>query len=152
MFAGILAMLFAGTVAYASVVRFEPHTRGSPVAAVVELKKLNFSRVFNDYDFGGYLLANGVAPFIDGRTELYGEKFLVEHNAASGLMKPENLFRLLEEYKIEATLMRTQSAATILLDHIDGWQKVYTDEIATIHVRRSGAVHTAEPVVSPVAK
>jgi hypothetical protein len=145
-------MLFAGTVAYASVVRFEPHTRGSPVAAVVELKKLNFSRVFNDYDFGGYLLANGVAPFIDGRTELYGEKFFVDHNAASGLMKPENPFRLLEEYKIEATLMRTQSAATILLDHIDGWQKVYTDEIATIHVRRSGAVHTAEPVVSPVAK
>jgi hypothetical protein len=152
MFGGILAVLFAGTVAYASVVRFEPHTRGSPVAAVVELKKLNFSRVFNDYDFGGYLLANGVAPFIDGRTELYGEKFFVDHNAASGLMKPENLFRLLEEYNIEATLMRTQSAATILLDHIDGWQKVYTDEIATIHVRNPGAMHTAEPAVSPVAQ
>jgi hypothetical protein len=146
-FAGILAVLLAGTVAYASVVRYEPHTRGSPVAAVAELKKLNFSRVFNDYDFGGYLIANGVAPFIDGRTELYGEKFFVDHNAASGLMKPENLFRLLDEYGIEATLMRTQSAATTLLDHIDGWQKVYTDEIATIHVRRPGAVHTAEPVV-----
>jgi hypothetical protein len=33
-------------------------------------------RVFNDYDFGGYLIANGVAPFIDGRTELYGENSL----------------------------------------------------------------------------
>jgi hypothetical protein len=152
LFAGLAIVLFAGTVAYASVVRFEPHTRGSPVAAVAELKKLNFSRVFNDYDFGGYLLANGVAPFIDGRTELYGEKFFVDHNAASGLMKPENLFRLLEEYKIEATLMRTQSAATILLDHIDGWQKVYTDDIATIHVRKPGAVHTAEPAVSPVRR
>ena len=71
---------------------------------MAELKKLNFSRVFNDYDFGGYLIASGVAPFIDGRTELYGEKFFVDHNAASGLMKPENFFRLLEEYKIEATL------------------------------------------------
>ena len=29
-------------------------------------------------------------------------------------MEPENLFRLLEEYKIEATLMRVQSAATKL--------------------------------------
>jgi hypothetical protein len=147
LFAGLAIMLVAGTVAYASVVRFEPHTRGSPVTAVVELKKLNFSRVFNDYDFGGYLIANGVAPFIDGRTELYGEKFFVDHNAASGLMKPEIFFRLLEEYKIEATLMRTQSAANILLDHIDGWQKVYTDEIATIHVRKPGAVHPAEPAV-----
>ena len=152
LFAGLAIVLFAGTVAYASVVRFEPHTRGSPVAAVVELKKLNFSRVFNDYDFGGYLIANGVAPFIDGRTELYGEKFFVDHNAASGLMKPENFFRLLEEYKIEATLMRTQSAATKLLDHIDGWQKVHADDIATIHVRKPGAVHTAEPAVSPKAK
>jgi hypothetical protein len=150
--AGLAIVLFAGTVAYASVARFEPHTRGSPVAAVAELKKLNFSRVFNDYDFGGYLIASGVAPFIDGRTELYGEKFFVDHNAASGLMKPENLFRLLEEYKIEATLMRTQSAATTLLDHMDGWQKVYADDIATIHVRKAGAAHTAEPAVSPVAK
>jgi hypothetical protein len=149
LFAGLAIVLLAGTVAYASVVRFEPHTRGSPVTAVAELKKLNFSRVFNDYDFGGYLIASGVAPFIDGRTELYGEKFFVDHNAASGLMKPENLFRLLDEYKIEATLMRTQSAATKLLDHMDGWQKVYADGIATIHVRKPGAVHTAEPAVNP---
>jgi hypothetical protein len=113
---------------------------------------LNLARVFNDYDFGGYLIANGVAPFIDGRTELYGEKFFVDHNAASGLMEPENLFRLLEEYRIEATLMRTQSAATKLLDHIDGWQKVYADDIATIHLRKPGAMHTAEPAVDPKAK
>jgi hypothetical protein len=70
LFGGLAIMLLAATVAYASVVRFEPHTRGSPVTAVVQLKKLNLSRVFNDYDFGGYLIANGVAPFIDGRTEL----------------------------------------------------------------------------------
>jgi hypothetical protein len=150
--AGIAVLLVAGTLAFTSMHRYEPHTRGSPVAAVAALKKLDLARVFNDYDFGGYLIANGVAPFIDGRTELYGEKFFVDHNAASGLMEPENLFRLLEEYKIEATLMRTQSAATKLLDHIDGWQKVYADDIATVHVRKPGAVHTAQPVVDPTTK
>ncbi len=66
-------------------------------------------------------------------------------------MEPENLFRLLEEYRIEATLMRTQSAATKLLDHIDGWQKLYADDIASIHVRKPGAVPSAEPVVDPKA-
>ena len=151
-FAGIAMTLLAGTFAYASVHRFEPHMRGSPVAAVTELKKLHLARVFNDYDFGGYLIANGVAPFIDGRTELYGEKFFVDHNAASGLMEPENLFRLLDEYNIEATLMRTQSAATRLLDHIDGWQKIYSDEIATIHLRKAGAMHTHDPAVDPTPK
>jgi hypothetical protein len=152
LFAGVATVLVAGTLAYTSVHRFAPHMRGAPVAAVVELKKLNVSRVFNDYDFGGYLIASGVAPFIDGRTELYGEKFFVDHNAASGLMEPENLFRLLDEYKIEATLMRTQSAATKLLDHIDGWQKIYSDDIATIHVRKAGALHTLEPVVDAKSK
>ena len=152
LFAGVVIALVAATLAYTSVHRFEPHTRGSPVAAVTELKKLNLARVFNDYDFGGYLIANGVAPFIDGRTELYGEKFFVDHNAASGLMEPENLFRLLEQYRIEATLMRSQSAATKLLDHVDGWQKIYSDDIATIHVRKSGAAHTVEPAVDPKAK
>jgi hypothetical protein len=152
LFVGVAAALVAGTFAYASVHRFEPHMHGSPVAAVTELKKLNVTRVFNDYDFGGYLIANGVAPFIDGRTELYGEKFFVDHNAASGLMEPENLFRLLDQYKIEATLMRTQSAASKLLDHIDGWQKVYSDDIATIHLRKAVALHTVEPAVASKAK
>jgi hypothetical protein len=151
LFAGVAIVLAAGTVAYASVARFEPNARQSPVAAVVALKKMNFTRVFNDYDFGGYLISTGVAPFIDGRTDIYGEKFFVDHNAASGLMEPENLFRMLEEYKIEATLMRTQSAATKLLDHMDGWQKVYTDDIATIHVRKPDAVHSLEPVIDPKA-
>jgi len=145
--AGLIAVLAAGVVTYASAHRFAPTAVNSPVQAVIELKKLNVERVFNDYDFGGYLIASGVAPFIDGRTDLYGEKFFVDHNNASGLMEPENLFRLLSEYRIEATLMRTQSAATKLLDHIDGWQKLYSDEVATIHVRNASATHTREPRV-----
>jgi hypothetical protein len=145
MAAGFAVVLAAGTLTFSAMHRFVPNTANSPVMAVTELKKLNVERVFNDYDFGGYLIASGVAPFIDGRTELYGEKFFVDHNNASGLMEPDNLFRLLEEYHIQATLMRTQSAATKLLDHIDGWQKIYSDEIATIHVRKAGALHTAEP-------
>jgi hypothetical protein len=152
LFASVAVALLAGTLAFASVHRFAPNTDNSPVSAVTELKKLNFSRVFNDYDFGGYLIANNVAPFIDGRTELYGEKFLVDHDAATGLKQPENLFRLLDQYQIEATLMRTQSAATKLLDHMDGWQKIYADDIATIHVRKAGALHTIEPVVDPNVK
>jgi hypothetical protein len=149
--AGLMIALVAATVTFASIHRYEPNMRGTPVAAVAELKKLNLARVFNDYDFGGYLIASGVPTFIDGRTELFGEKFFVDHNNASGLMEPENLFRLLDAYKIEATLLRTQSAATKLLDHIDGWQKIYSDGIATIHLRKQDAMHTREPAVDATA-
>jgi hypothetical protein len=152
LFAALAITLVSGTFAYGSVHRFAPHMHGAPVAAVTELKKLHVSRVFNDYDFGGYLIASGVPTFIDGRTELFGERFFVDHNNASGLMEPENLFRLLDDYKIEATLMRAQSAATKLLDHMDGWQKIYSDDIATIHLRKDGALHTLDPVVDAKAK
>jgi len=152
LFASVAMALVAGTVAYASAHRFEPHAHSAPVAAVTELKKLNVTRVFNDYDFGGYLIANGVAPFIDGRTELYGEKFFVDHDAASGLREPDNLFRLLDQYDIEATLTRTQGGAAKLLAHVDGWQKVYSDDIATIYLRKAGAVHSVEPAVDPKTK
>jgi hypothetical protein len=147
--ASVAIFLMAGTVAYAAVHPFRPHPHGVPAAAVAELKKFNPVHVFNDYDFGGYLIANGVAPFIDGRTELYGEKFFVNQNAAVSLRKPENLFRLLDEYKIDATLLRTQGPANKLLDHIDGWQKVYSDGIATVFIRKADARHTAEPAVDP---
>jgi hypothetical protein len=110
---------------------------------------LNVSRVFNDYDFGGHLIANNVPTFIDGRTELFGEKFVVDHHLASELIEPDRLFRLLKDHNIEATLLRTQSAAAKLLDHLDGWQKVHAEGIATVHLRRLGAVHRAEPVIRP---
>jgi hypothetical protein len=148
----LFVLLAAATAALVPIAGYQPNPRITPAGAVAALKQAGATRVFNDYDFGGYLIFSGVPTFIDGRTELYGEKFFVDHNAASGLMEPENLFRLLDQYKIEATLMRTQSAATKLLDHMDGWQKVYSDDIATIHVRKPGALHTLKPAVDPKTK
>ncbi len=147
LFASLAVCLLAATVVFASKQPYAPSDRSSPAAAVTELKKLNLARVFNDYDFGGYLISRGVPTFIDGRTELFGEKLMVDHNNASGLAEPDTLFRMLDDYDIEATLLRTQGAAARLLDHLDGWQKVYSDDIATIHLRKAGAVHTVEPVV-----
>ncbi len=138
--AGVVIALATCTLGYASVYRFEPHSRGSPVAAV-RFRRLSDRQRRCAIHRRPHRFAL-----------LYGEKFFVNHNAASGLMEPENLFRLLEEYRIEATLMRTQSAATKLLDHLDGWQKVYADDIATIHLRKQNALHTIEPAVDAKAK
>ena len=132
--------IYAATLLMASLGHYSPADRNSPVAAVAELKRLHISRVFNDYDFGGYLIANDVPTFIDGRTELFGEKFVVDHHLASELIEPDQFFTMLNDYRIEGTLLRTQSAAAKLLDNLDGWRKVYDDGTATIHLRRPGAV------------
>jgi hypothetical protein len=149
-----LVMLCAGTLVAGSLDRYAPDMRNAPVAAVDELQRRGLQRVFNDYDFGGYLIARGVPTFIDGRTELYGTQFMTAHNNASGLSEPDNLYRLLADYNIEATLLRTQSAATQLLDRMDGWQNVYSDAIATLHVRapRSAGDHHGQAATHPVSQ
>ncbi len=147
--AAALSLAIGGTLAFVTLHAFAPPQTHTPAAAVATLKRLGVQRVFNDYDFGGYLIASGVAPFIDGRTELYGERFVVEQYAAVRLRPPAKLFELLDRYRIDATLLGTADPATKLLDQVDGWQKVFSDEIATIHLRRPGAVHSIEPKIDP---
>ncbi len=144
----VIAMAsIALTVIVASTRHYAPVARTSPAAAVTELKKLNLSRVFNDYNFGGYLIWREVPTFIDGRTELFGEKLVVDHTNASRLVQPEKLFQLLRDYDVEATLLSSGSAAAKLLDRVEGWQKVYSDELAIIHVRKPGTQAAATPAI-----
>lgn len=136
----VLAMAAVGlTAGVPSIVRYAPAKEIAPELAATALKQTNAQRVFNDYDFGGYLISRGVKTYIDGRTELYGEHFMVQHNRASALQKPAEFFELLDAYKIDATFLRTQTAGAQLLDLVEGWQKVYGDDIAVVHIRKLGA-------------
>jgi hypothetical protein len=91
-----------------------------------------------------------VSPFIDGSTELLAKNSSsVTTRHRSGARRSDDPFRLLDAYKCEATLMRTQGAATKLLDHVDGWQKVCADDIATIHLRTAGVVLSVDSALEP---
>ncbi len=46
---------------------------------------------------------------------------------------------LLETYKIDATLLTPATPAVGLLDHLEGWQRIYADDRAVVHVRKPGA-------------
>ena len=43
--------------------------------------------------------------------------------------------RLLDQYKIDATLMVAERPGPQILDQLKGWKRIYTDDIAVIHVR-----------------
>ena len=130
----VAAVLTAGIT---SVSSYAPNAWISPSAAVSMLKVYGAKRVFNDYDLGGYLIWRGVPTYIDGRTELFGEDFMVEHNAASALAKPMRFFELLNDYKIDATILRRQTAGSKLLDRLPEWQLVYADDVAVVHIRKA---------------
>ena len=133
-----LAITVAGWVTTRAFVANHPFSflqSQTPVAAVDMLQKRHAQRIFSTSQFGGYLLSRDIKAFIDGRAELYGEKFVQDYFDAVTGKDVETLLRLLDTYQIDATLLTPDLPATKVLDHIPGWKRLYTDSIAVIHVR-----------------
>ena len=137
--AGMICGLAAAT--FIKMPAFTPSAKITPAVAVQKLKELN-RPVLNDYDLGGYLIFAGVAPFIDGRTELYGEKFYMRYYRAVTLEDLDEFLRLLDEHAIGATLLTPSTPALKLLDRLPGWERVYADDSAVLHRRISAGPTT----------
>jgi hypothetical protein len=126
---------------------YAPKREITPAAAVAALKAHNATRVFNEYSFGGYLIWAGVAPFIDGRAELYGTAFGLDAARAQSLQRPDRFLSLLDAYHIDATLLPPNSPANLLLDRLEGWMRLYADTVAVVHVRAPTAAAAGSPSV-----
>jgi hypothetical protein len=135
----ILGGAWAATSSYISHHHFTFVNSQTPSAAVELLKQRQAKRVFNAYEFGGYLIGADMPVFIDGRAELYGEKFVVNFFEATEARKIDQLLHLLDDYQIDATLLLPTSPAAQVLDHLQGWQRLYADNTAVIHVRQPKA-------------
>ncbi len=114
---------------------FAPPERQSPAAAVEVLKARNPKRVLNDLPFGGYLIWRQMPVFIDGRAELYGEAFEMAYYRALQLKDVSLFLDMLKTWEIDAVLLTPATPAVGLLDNIGGWQRIYSDENAVLHVR-----------------
>ena len=133
----LIAVLGASTWAVAAHNNYAPTPTQSPAAAVDVLKQRNARRILNDLPFSGYLIARGVPVFVDGRAELYGEAFVMKYFHALQLKDVNLLLGLLKDYDIDAVMLTPTTPAVTFLDHLDGWQRVYADEYAVVHVRKT---------------
>jgi hypothetical protein len=89
--------------------------------------------VLNDYAFGGYLIWNGVKPFIDSRADLYGNAFL-ENYAAVTAPDAAALASTLAYYHVRWTIFPARAPVVKLLDALPGWHRLYGDDNAVVHV------------------
>ena len=133
--AGIAAVTLIATGLMATQA-IAPSQQVTPSAAVAALKREKAGPLLNDYDFGGYLIHAGVAPFIDGRSELYGGSFIALHHRAVALQDLPGFLALLERYKIGATLFAPERPAVALLDRLPQWERLYADDVAVVHIRK----------------
>ncbi|MBT1512382.1 hypothetical protein KIP88_17925 [Bradyrhizobium sp. SRL28] len=114
---------------------YSPLKSKSPAAAVEIIKTHNLRRVLNDRAFGGYLIGRQMPVFIDGRAELYGEKFTMDYFNALDLKDVSQFLGLLKDHDIDALLLRPDAPAAGLLDHLGVWRRVYADDVAVLYMR-----------------
>jgi hypothetical protein len=133
----LLMLALAATVVMTQAMTYRPRAAITPAAAVAAVKASGKTHLLNSYSFGGYLIAQDLKPFIDGRTELYGEAFVIRHHRALRLEGVGTFLDLLRDKAIDVTLLAPGTPAIGLLDRMKGWQRVYADDIAVVHVRTS---------------
>ncbi|HTW33634.1 MAG TPA: hypothetical protein VMD53_03370 [Rhizomicrobium sp.] len=95
---------------------------------------LRTQNVLNEYDFGGYLIFRGVKPYIDGRTDLYGDAFMDRYFQ---ITRPDRgaLEQTLRNAHVAWTIFSPASPVVDLMDSEAGWKRLYADRFAVIHVR-----------------
>ncbi len=107
----------------------------SPAAALAHVPaQLRGHAVLNDYAFGGYLIWNGVKPFIDSRADLYGDRFLADYAAITAPDR-NRLIAALAEHRVRWTILAADAPVTRVMDTVPGWHRLYGDAIAVVHVR-----------------
>ena len=99
------------------------------IAAVKQAKIIG--NVLNSHAFGGYLIFEGIRPFVDGRVELYGDQFLQRYFDAMKLINPDEAAQLLKQYDIRWALLQPNEPIAFMLK-ADGWVQVYRDRSAIV--------------------
>ncbi len=104
-----------------------------PVAAVAYLREHGLGeRIFNTYQWGGYLIWQGFPVFVDGRAELYGDKILSEYLQTAHVQADWEA--PLQRYHVDTVLIETGSPLAVVLAESGRWRAVYRDKLATVFV------------------
>ena len=114
---------------------------------IPEVGKENL-RLYNEYNYGSYLLFSGIPVFIDSRADLYSPEFngekdeegdYVGNDIFSDFIGISNLSRnyedKFEEYNITHAITYSNSKLNSLLVRDDNYVEIYSDSHFTIYER-----------------
>jgi hypothetical protein len=131
----VLAMVVFAGIHIAQVVHRQPQaeTQRFPERASAFLQAHPPGRIFNHYDWGGYLiwkLYPSTKVFIDGRADLYGEQLL---NQFAGTYQFKGAWEQpLKLWNIDTVLIPPDSALATGLRNSPGWTVAYEDSQAVV--------------------
>lgn len=135
--AGIALLLAIAVIATRVALPMErADSGGVPATALRHLPAgLRDRPVFNEYSFGGALILAGIAPFIDGRSDMYGDAFSIDYfEAAAGDWRRWQAAD--RRWRFGWTMLPPRNPLVPMLDADPRWRRAYADDTAVIHVRR----------------
>ena len=114
-----------------------PNSERNPTEAIAAVPAdLRTQRVLNSYSFGGPLILNGIRPYIDGRTDLYGEPFVLDFQA----MLEGNAAKYaaaMQRWNFRWALISPKDPYLLrLLETDPRWNRIRADRYAVTFVRR----------------
>lgn len=133
-----LVLAIGGLLLFRSLNPLEPSDNGAyPKAAIATIPAdLRGAPGLNGYSFGGPLIAAGIRPYIDGRSDMYGDAFFSDYQRILDGDRPA-FDRATARYGLRWTMLPPKYATLIArLDADPAWQRIYADRIAIIHRRR----------------
>lgn len=138
----MLIISLAGFVNYGLPVndpRIIAERAGWPVKAADWIEEHNADRVFNKYNWGGYLIYRGIPVFMDGRNDVYHlggterDAFRDINDFLAFNRPPEEV---LDENKANYILIPVDAPQVNYLLKIQEWREVYSDDRAVILARK----------------
>ena len=98
--------------------------------------------VFNEYSFGGPLILAGIRPYIDGRSEMYGDAFMTDYSAiADGDLA--RFDQAVKRYGIRWAILPQDLKLKKKLDGSPAWRPIYSDKVGVILVRTAASSGSA---------
>lgn len=120
---------------------------------ITENLDLKSIRLFNEYNYGSYLIFRGIPVFIDSRADLYAPEFnKIEDSEDAELAKGRDIFsdyigastisryyeKVFEKYDITHMILSKKSKLNMLVEKDDRYNQIYSDEYFVIYERNKG--------------
>ena len=140
----LLLVVGAGMIGYRALPNLQPASETSAIRAVLPvdstavLRQLGRPlRIFNYYDYGGYLVwrlyPTGGRVFIDGRVEVYGSRIFSDYLQVSYLA--EGWPAVIARANPDAIVVPSAHPLVGLLQRDPGWRLLTRDRVATVFTR-----------------
>lgn len=106
---------------------------------ILENLDLDDIRLFNEYNYGSYLLYRGIPVFVDSRADLYSPEFNGEEDIFMNFINTSNIGKYygktFKEYGITHVILYKNSKVSMLIDETEpeNYNKIYSDDHFVIY-------------------